>query len=254
MILQQRRANPACSASDRTKDASEVAAGILSRLNSIPESTIKRAAEADRQRLERAESVRRAEIAENRRRLVQLVGRRYAGATVENFIATTPEQQSVKRHVADYVDSLEDRVKTGSGLFLIGPPGTGKDHLVTAVLMAAVAKGINVHWTDGMALFSAARDNIDSNRTEAAWLHAYTKPTLLAISDPVPPVGEVKEGFQIATLFSIIDRRYRDMKPTLLTMNAASREEADNRTSANIIDRLADGAIVLRCSWESYRK
>lgn len=228
-------------------------ASILDRLNVEPVSA---EVLAERERLNREQEAQRkaALIAHRRDELGARVGKRYASVTLDGFEARHDAQRDVLKHVRDYSENVEERIASGSGLFLIGPPGTGKDHLAIAVLFAAAAKGVNVHWTDGMELFAGARDNIDANRTEAAWLSTYTNPTMLAISDPVPPLGSVKEGFQLATLFSIIDRRYRDMKPTLMTLNVNDRDEAEKRMAPNIVDRLAHGALVLRCDWPSYRK
>jgi len=248
MIQQQRKVAAESSAS---RSPSPVAS-IMSRLDIepvSPEVLAEREAAAASKEANRkaAENARRAEL------LAHRVGKRYAGVTLEGFEAGHDAQREVLKHVRDYSENVEERIATGSGLFLIGPPGTGKDHLAIAVLFAAAAKGVNVHWTDGMELFASARDNIDTAKTEASWMHAYTNPTMLAISDPVPPLGSVKEGFQLATLFSIIDRRYRDMKPTLLTLNVNDRDEAEKRMAPNIVDRLAHGALVLRCDWPSYR-
>jgi DNA replication protein DnaC len=211
---------------------------------------------AERERLDREQEAQRAAALIARRcdELGRRVGKRYAGCTLDGYETRHDSQRDVLNLVRDYAEHVDERIASGSGLFLIGPPGTGKDHLAIAVLFAAAAKGVNVHWTDGMELFAGARDNIDANRTEAAWLHTFTNPTILAISDPVPPLGSVKEGFQLATLFSIIDRRYRDMKPTLMTLNVNDRDEAEKRMAPNIVDRLAHGALVLRCDWPSYRR
>lgn len=231
----------------------EPVASILERLNIDPVAP-EVVAERERQEAQRKAQQRVVEIAQRHANLAMCVGKRYANATLDAFETPHDAQRDVLDHVRDYAAHVEERIVSGSGLFLIGPPGTGKDHLVVSVLFDAVAKGIDATWTDGMQLFAAARDNIDASRTEAAWLSVYTKPTLLAISDPVPPLGAVKEGFQLATLFSIIDRRYRDMKPTLMTLNVNDRDEAEKRMAPNIVDRLAHGALVLRCDWPSYRR
>lgn len=76
---------------------------------------------------------------------------------------------------------------------------------------------------------------------------------MLAISDPTPPLGEVRSDWQRSLLFRIVDRRYRDLKPTWVTINAASAEEAEKRLTPNIIDRLSHDAVIVRCNWKSFR-
>jgi DNA replication protein DnaC len=250
MIRQQQKVAAEESSTSREPTAVR---SIMERLNFEPVSP-EVLAERERVEAERKAQQRVVEIANRQASLAIRVGKRYANASLDDFETPHDAQLDVLGDVRDYSNRVEERIASGSGLFLIGPPGTGKDHLIAAVLFDAVRKGIDVAWTDGMQLFAAARDNIDANRTEAAWLSAYTKPTLLAISDPVPPLGSVKEGFQLATLFSIIDRRYRDMKPTLMTLNVNDRDEAEKRMAPNIVDRLAHGALVLRCDWPSYRR
>lgn len=250
MIRAQQKVELESSGSNRPYKA---ASAILARLE-LPPVSEEVQAEKARQEAARALQQRVAEIDSRRRSLAMRVGKRYAKATLDDFEVKHHAQREVVQHVRDYMFEIEQRVADGSGLFLIGPPGTGKDHLMVAVLFAAINKGLNALWVDGMELFAGSRDNIDTAKTEASWLSTYTKPDLLAISDPVPPLGSVKEGFQLATLFSIIDRRYRDLKPTLMTLNVSDRDEAERRMAPNIVDRLAHGAMVLRCDWPSYRK
>ena len=250
MIRSQQKVEMESSGSNRPYKA---ASAILARLDMEPASP-EALAERARQDAARALQQRAAEIAHRKTSLAMRVGKRYAKASLDSFEVQHHSQREVVGHIRDYMFEIEQRVASGSGLFLIGPPGTGKDHLVVAVLFAAIDKGLNALWVDGMELFAGARDNIDTAKTEASWLSTYTKPDLLAISDPVPPLGSVKEGFQLATLFSIIDRRYRDMRPTLMTLNVGDRDEAEKRMAPNIVDRLAHGALVLRCDWPSHRR
>ena len=59
----------------------------------------------------------------------------------------------------------------------------------------------------------------------------------------------VEQGFDFG-----IDRRYRDLKATVMTLNVATRKEAEDRLSPNIVDRLAHGAMAIHCNWPSYRR
>jgi len=208
---------------------------------------------ADPNEQRRAEALARQRVHELRRSL----GPRYADCSLDNFrVSQDPEerndQQTVLGQVQAFVDELPDAVKCGSGLFLSGPIGTGKDHLLAAVMLAAVRQGYAVTWINGLDIFAAARDAITEEVAEAQLFDRLTRPTILGISDPLPPTG-VATPSQRSLLFRAIDFRYRFRKPTWITANIANREDAELRLGAQLIDRLTDGALCLACNWPSYR-
>jgi DNA replication protein DnaC len=181
------------------------------------------------------------------------IGKRYSGCTLANYDCTTDEQSDVVTRISEYADALDGGKAPVSSIVLYGPVGTGKDHLLSALMLTAARNGHSVHWTNGMDLYSRYRDSIDSERTEKQVASEFTTPDVLCISDPIPPWGELTTG-QVAFMFRVLDRRYRDMKPTWCSMNAASSEDAADRMSSQLIDRLKDGAICLHCNWPSHRK
>lgn len=208
-----------------------------------------------------AEQLERERLTEANRRkslldtLNRKMGRRYAGCDLSNYQATTADQREALADVTRYVMRLHLHLETGSGALLYGPPGTGKDHFAAVIVRTAVMEcGASVEWTDGSDFYGAIRDNIDGDKTEAAFLKRFTSPALLVMSDPLPPAGAIKSEFQLSMLFRVIDRRYRDMRATVMTLNVANRSEAEQRLSPNIVDRLAHGAMAIHCNWPSYRR
>jgi DNA replication protein DnaC len=248
MIQQQQHAHP------RSAGPAKLAATIdriMNRIDNIVPPTDEeiRAAAFDAQTKERA---RRAS---EWSRLVSRLGRRYAEADLDSFQAATQPQEIVKAKVAEYIEHVEDNVLAGRGVLLYGPPGTGKDHLATAIMRAAILDaGMTVTWTDGADFYGLVRDRIDSAQSEANLVYDFRAPDLLAMSDPIPPLGRVDSAYQLSMLFRIIDKRYRENKATLVTLNVADRAEAEQRLSPNIIDRLAHGALACHCNWPSYRR
>lgn len=186
--------------------------------------------------------------------VVAKIGKRYAGCTLGNFVATTPAQKQAVQQIGAYVGNWPVTFGEGRGLLLYGPSGTGKDHLAVAALAVAVKDhGATVACIDGQSLFERMRDSIDSETKERDVIRDYTTPHILMISDPLPQSGTVKD-FQQSALWRIVDRRYRDMRPTWVTLNVKDEAEAQSRMGVQLVDRLTDGALCIHCNWPSYRK
>lgn len=192
-----------------------------------------------------------------RNRLVEILGRRlgsrYALATLANFQAYHPKQADVLARLAKFAENMPSLI--GSGVLLFGAPGTGKDHLLAALLKIATAKwGYRVTWWDGVDLAAEFRSlmNENSRTTEREFIRELVRPHVLAISDPVPPRGELST-YQLSTLREVIDLRYRDRKPIWITTNIDKRDDADAALSVPLMDRLKEGAVSIYCDWPSYR-
>jgi hypothetical protein len=78
-------------------------------------------------------------------------------------------------------------------------------------------------------------------------------PPILVLSDVAPPFGALT-SWQGALLYRIVDERYNHKLATWANANIASETEGAERIGAAAIDRLADGALVCRCDWPSYRR
>lgn len=222
-------------------------------VKAIPEPTPEEIAE--RQKAQ-AEMERRRQLAErhgNLERFLAARGARYAECRLSNYKADTDRQVQSVAMLTDYCENVIERVTSGVNLVLIGPAGTGKDHLMTAVCRAAILAGRSLLWRNGQDLWGDFRDAISNEANEAATIRRFVSADVLAISDPLPPRGLMSD-FQVATLFRIVDGRYSHMRPTFVTLNVASRTEAEERMGLQIVDRLCHGALAVGCNWGSYRK
>jgi DNA replication protein DnaC len=188
--------------------------------------------------------------------LAQQLGERYtpARAALEALKVYDPkgEQARALDRVRGFIADMEAVLHETRGLVLYGPSGVGKDHLLSAALYHVANAGIPVGWVSGEDVFLRIRDSMDTGEREEKIIQHWLQPTVLGISDPVSPRGELKD-WDARILARLIDRRYRALRPTWMSMNASNENDAREKLTAMIWDRLQDGAEIIPCFWQSYR-
>lgn len=210
-----------------------------------------RLAEQEREELRAKES----KLVSALRDLESKLGARYSyqRASLDTFRAANAGQQKVANRLRVIRDDLTAFVSAGRSLIFAGSTGTGKDHLLAAMLYEATKLGVSCHWVDGLDFFAGFRDAIKTGVTEAAVVREFIAPQVLAISDPRRPSGETSD-YSLDQLRRVIDKRNRALKPTWLTINIANIREAKTTLTPVIWGRLQEGAEIFGCFWESYRE
>lgn len=187
--------------------------------------------------------------------LIGLRGVRYNDCRLSTFKTSDSSQKAAIERLTEYGLDIRENFQAGRCIVWFGPPGTGKDHLLMAMARIAIANDYRVGWKNGAMLWAEFRATMDddSDRNEIALLKQLTAPDILAISDPLPPVGKLSE-YQITSLCNVIDARYSHLKPTWLTLNVANRREAEDRMSPQVVRRIADGSLVIVCNWPPFKQ
>lgn len=187
--------------------------------------------------------------------LVKQLGRRYSPdrASLEKYQCRIAEQARVVERLLAIVPTIGDFCAAGRGLIFHGTVGTGKDHLLAAMLYAAAGAGVSCRWVNGQEIYGRFRDNMDTGGREETIIAELCTPQVLAISDPIPPAS-APSAFNLQQLYRLLDRRYRGLQSTWVSLNALSPEDADVKLSAPVFDRLREGAEMFRCFWPSWRE
>jgi DNA replication protein DnaC len=136
---------------------------------------------------------------------------------------------------------------------LIGPTGTGKTHLLTALAYVACEKGYSVRYTrvvDMLNHLTAAQ----INGTLGKVLGAYVRPSLLLL-DELGYLPIDKRGADL--LFQVVAARY-ESGSIVLTTNRAFKDwgtvfDVDNTLATALIDRLMHHGEALVIQGKSYR-
>lgn len=217
-----------------------------------------REAELARREAAAKEAERRGRVAHYQQQLTRSRGKRYADCTIANFtLYGTDEQQAMQRGVVgaveEYCRNLQANIEDSRGVFLFGPCGTGKDHLATFVARVFIQVTAEpVKWVCGAELYQQLRDSFDGKRSEGEVLRPYTSAPMLWISDPLPVKGELSQ-FEASALYRLIESRYSNRHPTMMTANLGP-SEADKQFGPAVARRLRETTVQLYCNWPSYRR
>lgn len=128
------------------------------------------------------------------------------------------------------------------GLFLHGPPGVGKTHLAVALLKNAKrTKGDRFVTVASllMELRNSFRDGAANNEMDIIERHASAN--IIVLDD----LGvERSSEFAILSLGIIVDKRYSELRPTIITSNL-SLEEIAEKVGDRIASRIAGMCRVI---------
>ena len=139
----------------------------------------------------------------------------------------------------------EKGLSDGTWLVLSGPNGVGKTHQACAVANMAILNSIgSVRFATFGKILGELYDTFYVSERSESVVYRYAKCRLLVLDD----LGkEHMSPSNAEKLFRIIDERWANKKPTIVTTNLTSRELRGSLTTAEgdgvakaVIDRLAD--------------
>lgn len=145
-----------------------------------------------------------------------------------------------------YTDSIEKNIATGRGLLLVGPIGTGKSSAAALVAKSVVMAGKTVRWCYVPDLLAELRDN-----AQARQLVKLSSAADLLIWDDFGVAGLAE--WQIGLLDRIVEKRYQNGKPMVVTTNMSKISLSDPSLS-RLNDRWSERRYVVTISGESMRK
>lgn len=177
--------------------------------------------------------------------------KRFALSSFENFIADCKETKFNKKICEEYSNDFEKNLACGKSIIMTGQAGNGKTHLAIAIIKAIAENGFKSIYSNSLDIFQNVKNTYSSSENEKAIINKYCFVDLLVIDEI--GVGHNSET-ERAILFQIVNKRYEDLKPTILISNL-SRELLKKVAGERIIDRMKDnGGITLKFENQSKRK
>lgn len=178
------------------------------------------------------------------------IPQRFRDRTFENFVADTESKRNALKVAFEFASNFDSHRRSGTTVVFSGKPGTGKSHLAIAAAMAIMQTSTAIY-INALDLVRMVRETWrrDSELSEVSVLNDLSSIGLLVIDEIGMQYGT--EGEQVI-LFDVINRRYRDLMPTILLTNLGKAGMKDFLGERSF-DRLREGGIWVAFDWESHR-
>ncbi|MBI6466622.1 ATP-binding protein [Proteus mirabilis] len=170
--------------------------------------------------------------------------------TFDNYQATNAEQQKALQKAKKYAEEFG---QSFGGFIFSGNPGTGKNHLASAIGNYIIQNGKSILIATLPDLMMKVRDTYqkDAKTTESKLIDDLCEVDLLVLDD----VGVQRENKnEELIIFQVVDRRLANKKPVGILTNLKF-DELGRVLGERVIDRLRMGSpTVINFTWGSYRK
>jgi len=177
-----------------------------------------------------------------------MIAPRFKDRTFDNFKIENDGQGKAVKASRWFLQNIEQSM----GLIMIGNPGTGKNHLASAILTEAVKKhGKTALFTETLKIIRKIKESWrHDGQTESQVIKSFIQPDILVIDE----IG-VQFGSETEKMFltEIINDRYNHKKATILIGNVQV-DELSIIIGERPLDRFREGGKVIVFDWNSYRK
>jgi len=171
--------------------------------------------------------------------------------SVTNYVANTAEQNQAKMFATEYIANFDKN--NGGGFIFSGQPGTGKNHLASAICLTLMSHGKTCMVVTVTELMQRLRNcyQSGSETTEDQFIRTMVDYDLLVLDEIGLQRGTDAEKL---ALNQIVDQRICRLKPTGMLTNL-SAQHVNECLGARIMDRMRScGGKWISFNWESYRK
>jgi len=159
----------------------------------------------------------------------------YKGLTKKDVIA---QMGRVVKACSAYAES------PSGWLVLLGKVGSGKSHLAYAIAGKLIERGVGVYWDTVPELLDHLRNGYKDN-SYMDLLQSMMRVPALVLDD----LGAEQEtGWVTEKLFQLLNRRYMDRRPTVITSNLNIKDsevKLDARIRSRLLDRRLSQVLTL---------
>ena len=176
-------------------------------------------------------------------RQYSLMDKQFEQCTFENFEVDETNKQFFNI-AKKYVERFENMKKENIGLLLFGPPGTGKTFIAFCIANALIDKLVPVIAISSIGLLNKIKDSYRryGSEGEIEIINNLKNASLLVLDD----LGaENSTDWAKEKIYEIIDSRYRDKKPIIITTNLSLEQLKEKMAGEDRVYRTYDRLIEM---------
>src|SRR3954451_14960699 len=167
---------------------------------------------------------------------------RYRGVSFDrppvSDMARDLETKSAVGEVRAFVESLDERLDEGRGLWLFGDTGTGKTTLAMLISKAALESGRSVAIYSLPKLLARIRQTYDSEPGGDSYLSFFERLTSVDLLHLDDVGAEKRSDWVLEQLYALVNERYEDQRSILITTNLP-HPELEEQIGSRTFSRLS---------------
>ena len=165
--------------------------------------------------------------------------------TFDNFIKDE-QNEKVYRIARNYCDNWDQMKEENVGLLLLGNPGIGKTYATACITNELLSQNVSVVVISTISLINRIYDTYSNNSDygEIEILNRINSASLLVLDD-LGAEHTSKSQKEKQIIYSILDARSRNRKPTICTTNLSLEDLKNKLTGYDGVTRTYDRLIEL---------
>lgn len=167
-------------------------------------------------------------------------GRHFADKNLSNFKPRDDSSAKALEEINNYLNDLEENIKTGRGLTIIGPVGTGKTHLAVGIKKAAEKRDVTFAMVNCLNLIIECKQAIKKAESEYAVLNRYGEFPNLILDDF--GINKTSSDWVPECWYYLINTRYVIQRTSIVTSNQrfSEIEEGFGYYGQRIVSRIKE--------------
>lgn len=178
-----------------------------------------------------------------------MLNERFKSSTLSRWIQRSGTE-NIHNAAVSYLKNWDYHRTNGEGLLLFGNAGCGKSHLAAAIVNELLTDGKLGVFANVPDLLEKIRDTFNGNGSKQEIMSTLQRADLLVLDDAG---AEKWSDWVEQTLYSVINGRYNNKKPIIITTNC-SLQQLEAQIGFRAFDRIIETCLLVECKASSYRR